>query len=261
MKKNIIDDDPKKFVRDRFSGFDWANDKATKQFTISLVGAGGIGSWFALLATRIGHSLHIYDHDIVERHNVGGQLYSIQSVGIRKVDALTTAIKTYSSAGKVHSVGERVKEDTALAPGIIVSAVDNMQTRAILFDKFCQRVDQYVANGHSTEFETNKVTFKGQLVAHPLLFIDGRLLAEQFQVYAVTPASIDRYRETLFADEEVDEDMCSMRQTSHFGAGIAFNMIRVMNNYLANLYNPNCGREIPFKISDDGLLLLTTIEL
>lgn len=247
-----------------FSGFDWASDTALSNIKISVIGAGGIGSWFIFLASRIGYKIHCYDDDTIERSNLGGQLYKSTSIGKLKVDSIATLSNSFSPQSSVTPMAVRYDEQISVPDSIIVSAVDNMVTRQLLYSKFKERVELFISAGYTIADNGIVMVSKDgniQPASMPTIMIDGRLLAEQFQIYAVTPGNIERYKETLFDDDEIEDDLCSMRQTSHFAAGIAFNMIRVMNNYISNLLNPDCGREVPFSINDDGLLLLTTIEI
>jgi len=245
----------------RFSGFSWADKDIIKSLSpITVVGAGGIGSWFTLLASRVGYKIVIYDNDIVERHNIGGQLYYTKSIMRKKVDTLSRIIQDFSPQGEVLPVDVFVDENTLINTKIIISAVDNMKARNIIYNSFTNHLQEAFNDGYT-------ISENGLYLEHSdgynlaCLFIDGRLLAEQFQVYAVTPKSLSRYAETLFSDDELEEEACSIKQTSHFAAGIAFNMIRVLNNYVANFIDPDCGREVPFSIIDDGLLIMPTIEL
>ena len=57
-------------------------------------------------------------------------------------------------------------------------------------------------------------------------FIDGRLTAEQLQIYCVKYQDIERYRtEALFSDSDVPDAPCTMKQTSHVAAMIASYMV------------------------------------
>jgi hypothetical protein len=94
------------------------------------------------------------------------------------------------------------------------------------------------------------------------IFIDGRMLAENFQVITVTSKTIDKYREEeLFDDTEVEEERCSMKATSHCGAMIAGYMVSVFNNYVANFLEKGNFREVPFKMYYDLPTLTNTIIL
>src|SRR3954468_24669602 len=62
---------------------------ALKDARIVLCGAGAVGSNLADNLVRQGFStLRVIDHDRVEEHNVGTQLYGESEVGVWKVDAL-----------------------------------------------------------------------------------------------------------------------------------------------------------------------------
>ena len=66
----------------RFSGLMWYNPTF---LDITIGGAGGIGSWFTTLISRIGvSSLHLYDMDTIDTTNLGGQLYKTGQVNMSK---------------------------------------------------------------------------------------------------------------------------------------------------------------------------------
>ncbi len=46
-----------------------------KPLTISVGGAGGIGSYLVFLLARLGHTIYIYDDDMIEKTNIGGEQY------------------------------------------------------------------------------------------------------------------------------------------------------------------------------------------
>lgn len=74
-----------------------------------------------------------------------------------------------------------------------------------------------------------------------------RLEMEQLQIYCVTPANIDKYKEEcLFSDSEVPDAPCTMRQTSHTAAMIASLMVSFFTNHITNIYERETVRHIPF---------------
>jgi hypothetical protein len=73
--------------------------------------------------------------------------------------------------------------------------------------------------------------------------------AESFQIFAVqyNPESIERYRETLFNDDEIEDLPCTFKATTATGLSVASNMVFIYNNYMANFLTGEDIREIPFK--------------
>jgi molybdopterin/thiamine biosynthesis adenylyltransferase len=124
----------------------------------------------------------------------------------------------------------RFGKDSMIAP-VVFSCFDNMEARKLMFEKWCEQDDKQI-------------------------FIDGRMLAEQGMVYAVTPDKIERYKETLFDDSEVEDQDCSYKATTHCGKLISSLMTAVMNNYVANeIVTGMPIREVPFEINFNLQLL------
>ena len=79
----------------RFNGAIWY-DKITTQHII-LAGLGGIGSWTALLLGRMKPALlALYDHDVVERSNMSGQLYGASEIGYSKAASIRKIVSWLS---------------------------------------------------------------------------------------------------------------------------------------------------------------------
>ena len=110
------------------------------------------------------------------------------------------------------------------------SAFDNMKARKEVFMAWKSKIDKLPQNE-----------------AYKAIFIDGRLEAEFFQIYCVTPSRIKRYEETLFEDADVAETACSVKQTSHVAAMIGSFMTTFFTNHLTNIVEGMKVREVPFK--------------
>ena len=202
----------------RFSDAPWA--KAIQHIVIG--GVGGIGSWAAMYLARVGHHLYMYDMDIIDETNMGGQLYGISQIGTNKAVAAKENIHTFCGDDANVTVFEKYNEEEGMITPVVFSCFDNMVARKIMFEKWAA-------------YEKREV------------FIDGRMLAEVGMVYVVQKGQEDEYRKSLFADDEVKEAPCSFKSTSHCGALIGSLMISGLNNYLANKTAGNMDRFIPFK--------------
>tara|TARA_R110000796_G_scaffold43634_3_gene107172 strand:+ start:15423 stop:16118 length:696 start_codon:yes stop_codon:yes gene_type:complete len=209
----------------RFSDADWYKAGAED---IIIGGVGGIGSWVALLLSRIGHILHIYDDDTIDETNMAGQLYPISSIGQRKTTAVSELV-TQFSAGEVH-INALYTADSLASP-IMVSSFDNMTARKLMFENWAAQEDRE-------------------------LFIDGRMLAETGMIFLVQKGEEDLYRTELFDDAEVEDAPCSFKATSHCGAFIASLMVAGLNNYMANRHIDADIRVIDFR-TDFELPLLS----
>lgn len=110
------------------------------EYTVTIIGLGGIGSPTAHLAARGGCSrLILYDDDVVETHNIANQSYAPQHIGMPKVIATAQQIAPlvgWHRARETHMViethQERVGAETALR-GAVVVAVDSIEARREIF--------------------------------------------------------------------------------------------------------------------------------
>lgn len=234
-------------IRKRFSDLDWANK--VKDLNILIVGAGGIGSWTTLLLSRAGFkSITVIDDDSVEIVNLGGQFYSMEDVGTPKVFALNESTKLYSDyqlnaiIGKFEALesndyGAEISEvRTPIYMSlydIVIGALDNMEARKQLFMAW-------------------KNNGKEQSV-----FIDGRLLAEVFQVLTITKdnkSNMDKYeKDFLFDDIEVGEVPCTSKATSYYAAGIAFEINKKIISWIRNTFIGGVD-DLPFEVKNYSFL-------
>lgn len=220
----------KSVYKHRFSDAMWF-DYLKKQH-ILLIGAGGIGSWVAFCLARIGCTLTIYDMDTVEGYNLGGQMYNVSNIGTNKAVAIKETATAYAGGECLIHTRERYAEESLTNP-IVISAFDNMAGRKLAFAKW----EAYVNK------QTDPVKKKS------CIFVDGRLLAEEYQVYAVTQDRIDAYKATLFDDGEIADAMCSLKSTTHCSMGIASEIIALLTNFATNVSFGEDIREVPFNIS------------
>lgn len=191
--------------------------------SVMIGGAGGIGSWLTLFLTRAGFKPIVFDFDVIEEHNTGGQLFRMSDVGKHKVAALSTIINEFGN-DFISGFISRIDENSPMHH-FMFSAFDNMKARRDMFEIW------------KTSVTSSQVM---------PIFIDGRLEMEQMQVYCVTPDRIADYEATLFNDNEVEDAPCTMKQTSHAAAMIATLMTSFFTNHMVNVYERERVREIPF---------------
>lgn len=292
-----------------FNGADWYT-LAQHTFT-TLIGAGGIGSWTAFFLNKLGVNLTVYDDDIFEERNMGGQLVSKNMIGVYKTDATKyLALQTsknkedyntisgnntcrnrwtvqgnkehlinwdiykpnsvYDSEVEPFQYGSKVRYCPKLynlfsmdpvatysypkgifsanifnnivfpaagelpiyrislntLPYIIVLGPDSMIPRREVFEV----IDYYHENLLKTNSEADIFT--------PFVVIDGRLTAEQYQIYTYhshSKKSLDKYADTLFSDDAIPPLPCNFRQTSHIAAAIGSTITEIITNLLANI--------------------------
>lgn len=213
----------------RYSDAPWYKSLTKIGHPITIVGAGGIGSWTTLLLSKFNININLFDGDTFEEVNMAGQIFPISSLGICKSTAIrelcrhingTTTISTYNHWNPVlHRTSP-----------ITIVAVDNMEIRMAVFRRW------------QNEF--------GNLPN--ALFIDSRLAAELFQIYSIKGGDTlaqKRYVTEWFSDAEADETPCSYKQTAYMAAMLS---ARIVNNFV-NFLALQSGKEmipriVPFYI-------------
>ena len=202
---------------------------------IIIGGAGGIGSWLTLFLSRMlppQSHLIIYDFDVVEEINIAGQLFRTSDVGRAKVTAIKEIAHDFSGYENIQKQAYRYDSESLRSP-VMFSAFDNMKARKDMFENWMKEAEVYPNS----------------------IFVDGRLNAEQFQVYYVTLENALVYeKDHLFDDKEVDDVNCSYRQTTHFAAAIAAKMVQGFTAFLDDTYI------LPFRYEEIGPLFLTDVK-
>ena len=222
----------------RFKDAPWFPKEETN---VIIGGAGGIGSWLTLMLSRAGFYSVVYDFDRLEGHNLAGQLYTKEDaeIGALKVDALKGLCKHFADTDIIVMAEEYTKE--SMSHSYVFSAFDNMQARKDMFEAW---------KGHVREWEDFKkiadATHVPNIPNNEPIFIDGRLTAEQMQIFCVTPDKIEEYEKHLFDDSEVEEAPCTMKQTSHSAAMIASHMTGFFTNHMTNNAEKDKVRNVPF---------------
>jgi len=221
---------------DRFKDAPWFPQRDE---LVMIGGAGGIGSWLAFFLTKAGFKPTIYDFDIIEEHNIGGQLFRPSDIGSLKVDAVFDIIKEFCG-DEINTVSEKIDENSP-THYFMFSAFDNMEARKHLFEVWKKSIPNCPVTP---------------------IFIDGRLTMEQLQIFCVTPDKIEEYENNhLFNDSEVEDEACTMKQTSHSAGMIATHMVGLFTNHITNIYEREILRDIPFYYEFFIPLTLTEVEV
>jgi molybdopterin/thiamine biosynthesis adenylyltransferase len=193
-------------------------------------GAGGISSWTALFLSRALEKkvqLFIYDFDKIEIQNLGGQFFKDSQIKKFKVDSLKENIQEYSVN---HITAMKEKYDSnSLRTYYNIAGFDNMTARYDMFTNWMSVCEEDT----------------GSLITP--LFIDGRLLAEQIQIFCVTPENKEDYKRFLYKENEVEDASCTFKQTTHIAAIMGGLITTFFLNHIANCYEKNCSRAVPFQ--------------
>lgn len=199
---------------------------------VMVLGVGGIGSWTALLLSRIGCELHIYDMDHYEIHNLSGQAALHSQIDENKAVATQDLIGEFSPDCQVYAYNEQYTIDSP-ANEIMVCGFDNMAARKVAFNNWKKLVAADTEDRRKEHF-----------------FQDGRLLAEQLQIFNIPGDRADLIAEYekdwLFDDKEVKDAECTFKQTSHCAAMIASHMVGFLTNWASNVQRMKEGGK-PFK--------------
>lgn len=217
--------------RIRFQDANWYDP----EYSITVGGAGSIGSWLLLFLSRIGYTIYLYEMDTVEANNIGGQLYGKSNIGSTKQDAIRRRMEDLAMHDSIESLGKY--EAGSLVTPICFSCFDNMEARTLMFEKWKSVISE----------EENSEELK--------LLVDGRLTAESFQMYIITPDRIDAFEETLFSDDEVEDLPCSYKSTSHVASMLASQMTTALTNAITNEKIGDV-RDLPFATRYEASLFL-----
>lgn len=173
---------------------------------VHVIGLGGIGSALVLPLIKLGirTELHLWEHDLVEPHNIPAQLiYRPSDFGTSKVEAARSFIERMEADCTVVPHDEWVTADTELE-GIVITGVDSMKSRMSIWQ---------AVSAHS------------YLVP---FFMDGRIGGESYQLLSLNPSDYDRvqaYEQWLFPDEEAAELPCAARTVIHPAVELAAKMV------------------------------------
>lgn len=204
----------------RFEGAPWVGKR-----TVTVGGAGGIGSNVIYVLAKWGYDIMLFEDDVVEYQNIGGQMYFLSDVAKSKASSIINLVSNINKRCVIYPKGRLLEEtpEWNINP-ITLSCFDSIGARRILFEKWYNR-------------------YKDVPTA---IFIDGRMYSEGLEVFAVTPDKADRYRETLFTDE-VEELPCNYKATTQTGMIIAGLMTGLLSNHITEIVEPYGIREIPFR--------------
>ena len=214
----------------RFNSAIWF-DKTRKQ-DVTIAGLGGVGSYVVFMLSRLDvNTMTLYDPDKVESVNLSGQLYNSNQIGYYKVDAAANMIANYSNYYSFVAKHEKLDENSMISK-VTICGFDNMKARKDAFRNW-----------------TNFVARLPEEERGECLFIDGRLAAEELQVFCIKGDDTDgerRYEPYLFSDSQAAPTVCSYKQTTFMANMIGSIIVNLFINFVANQCNPLIDRDLPF---------------
>lgn len=184
---------------------DWYDPMKRPTDRVTIVGAGGIGSWTGLALTKLGvPNIKLIDFDVVESHNIPNQMYPIEAADRPKVEVLAEVCESFGGSSIEYSIDKITEEGwengTGTLRGVVVAALDSMVARNNLWNQaICGNI-------------------------HVPRLIDARLGGEKIVVYTVDPLNPEDkefYEESLYTDEEATSDSCTAQSISDVGLAVA----------------------------------------
>lgn len=170
----------------------------TLDVPIHLIGCGGIGSFAALVLSKMGvQQLHLYDPDAIEEHNLPNQLFRLRDVGRYKIEALQEILEEFA---RPPAEVQPVEVEARRMTGVVISGVDSMRARKAIW--------------------LRSIRYRAGI----LRYLDARMGAEVARIYAVNPtdpADIRFYEKTLYDDEEAEVLPCTAAAIIYSGFAIA----------------------------------------
>lgn len=212
-------------INARFKAANWYEKSLNE--TILMGGVGGIGSYTLFFLTKtIPCTYYVFDHDIVETHNIGTQFFMKKEIGTSKVKSMEVRVQEFTTVDKLITFNQKYEKGSGAKP-IMIAAFDNMEARKNMFE--------------SWKAQDNRE-----------LFVDGRLRANYYEIYTVQKGQENAYEKTLFDSSEVMQAPCTYKQTSYFAGLIGARITHLVVNYLSNKYSEVPVCDVPFKIEEIG---------
>lgn len=161
---------------------------------LTIVGAGGIGSFATCMASKLGiNDIILYDDDTFEPHNVPNQWAKKSQVGMPKVEAVKENAEDFGIADII-PMNSQVDKYTAFTTPYIWSGLDSMEARVATWEAI------------KSSIEAAEVP--------PLRYWDARLGGELITVWSVDltdVAEMEAFEKTLYSDGESLELPCTRR--------------------------------------------------
>jgi hypothetical protein len=157
------------------------------QFPITVIGAGAIGSATVITLAKMGcGNITVYDHDLLEEHNLPNQFALVSCLGQSKVEALK-ALACQLAEVAIRGISQRYRGQRL--EGVVICAVDSMDTRAVIW--------KHVKGNRRVQ-----------------LYLDARMGAEVLRLYTIRPTDTDAcefYEANLYTSQAAEQLPCSAR--------------------------------------------------
>jgi len=176
---------------------------------VTVIGVGAIGRQVTLQLTAMGiQSLQIVDFDTVEASNLASQGYLEADLDTPKVEATARLCKQINSSLEITWVKKAFRRSMEIG-NVVFCAVDQIQTRKLIWESIQDRVSFYT---------------------------DGRMSAEVLRILTVFDiGSRQYYPTTLFNPDQAFEGSCTAKTTIYCANIAAGLMIAQFTKYLRQL--------------------------
>lgn len=176
-----------------------------KAYPVTIIGAGAIGGWVALSLAKMGiEDITVFDHDVVDTVNMNAQFFRFKDIGAPKVVALQNLIEDFTDV-KIKIVNDKYVGGNF--SGIVISAVDNMATRKLVYDQCL-----------TTRY-----------------LIDPRMGAEDALMYVIQPNDTEdrkSYEKVLYSDENAQQERCTAKATIYTANLLAGHVVKAVKDII-----------------------------
>lgn len=214
---------------------------------ICVVGNGGIGSHFLMTMTKAGpKEVFNYEYDVVEVHNLGGQLFNKEQVGDDKATAILETCSEFNGYSRFNQLG-KFKETSGTLP-IMFMCVDKNSVRKIA-------LEQWIKNAEENNW-LHTIVIDGVEHTLPYVMIDGRISFSKLNLFVITKdtAKFHLSHKLPLEESETTPD-CTTKSNPFVGPTVANLMVSTYFNFLQNTIDYNSlgliAREVPYLLEFD----------
>lgn len=206
---DMLDEGKINFIRQ----LDWFDPERYPEATVTILGAGGIGSPTLLGLAKLGIPvINVVDFDTVESHNIPNQMYQLSDAGEVKVEALAALGRAFG-APEINAFNGKAQDHPELLKGVVVTGFDNMYAR--------KDVWEMVKNNPEVD-----------------LLVDARLGGQGIVILTIDPSNENHqkyYEDTyLFDQSEAVEAPCTARGVIDVSLQVASLIGRQVRRYYSD---------------------------
>lgn len=192
--------------------------RSYEQTRVVIIGTGGIGSAICVALAKMGiKRFDLYDHDMVEEHNIANQMFRKEDIGTKKVHAIGEIMKSFAP-DEIEVVEHASKFTNKKSVGsddpIVITSVDSLKARKEIFMSAGSRA---------------------QLVVDPRM--GGNFMSIWCVQEGMPPEILGEYLETM--DRPAAPLPCTMQAIAYTMNGCAAFVCSAIRNHLV-------GNKVPF---------------